>query len=128
MRETDISKTAVITRTPAQAGGLQLHVLLRTAPAAIHPLPPQGALLIGRSSSAAVCVEDTSVSRRHAVLHVGAQLSIEDLGSANGTWVRGARIEAGQRTPISTSEVVEVGSVSVVVQRVAVASVPRRLL
>jgi len=51
-------------------------------------LPPVGTLTIGRGDECAVRIDDPSVSRRHAVLHRGPQLTIEDLGSVNGTLVR----------------------------------------
>jgi len=51
-------------------------------------LPAAGTISIGRGEESAVRIEDLSVSRNHAVLHVGQKLTIEDLGSANGTMVR----------------------------------------
>lgn len=55
-----------------------------------------GENLVGRESDADVVVDAPGVSRRHAVVHVrdgeGA-VEIEDLGSKNGTFVRGYRIE-----------------------------------
>jgi two-component system, NtrC family, response regulator AtoC len=50
-------------------------------------LPPRGSVVIGRDEGCDVRVDDRSVSRRHAVLHIGPPLRIEDLGSANGTYV-----------------------------------------
>ena len=40
---------------------------------------------------ATIRVHDTSVSRLHIRLHLGATLQIEDLGSANGTSLGGNR-------------------------------------
>jgi pSer/pThr/pTyr-binding forkhead associated (FHA) protein len=41
-----------------------------------------------------VWVDDASVSRRHAVIHVdGDRATIEDCGSKNGTFVDGARVD-----------------------------------
>ncbi|XXY92323.1 sigma 54-interacting transcriptional regulator [Sorangium sp. So ce296] len=54
---------------------------------AFAPLPPRGCVVLGRDEGCDVRIEDRSVSRRHAVLHVGPPLRIEDLGSANGTFV-----------------------------------------
>ncbi|WP_441291657.1 sigma 54-interacting transcriptional regulator [Sorangium sp. KYC3313] len=51
------------------------------------PLPPQGCVVLGRDEGCDVRIDDRSVSRRHAALHVGPPLRIEDLGSANGTFV-----------------------------------------
>jgi two-component system response regulator AtoC len=55
-----------------------------------HVLPAGGgSLVIGRAEQCDVRIDDRSISRRHAVLHVGPPLRIEDLGSANGTSIRG---------------------------------------
>ncbi|HMC95446.1 MAG TPA: sigma 54-interacting transcriptional regulator [Polyangia bacterium] len=51
-------------------------------------LPKDGAVTIGRGEGSAVRIDDPSVSRNHAILHVGPRLAIQDLGSANGTMVR----------------------------------------
>jgi DNA-binding winged helix-turn-helix (wHTH) protein len=55
---------------------------------------PAGESVIGRDRGCAVQIDADSVSRQHARLHVtGREVSIEDLGSKNGTWVAGERIE-----------------------------------
>lgn len=49
--------------------------------------------LIGRDSASVVWIDDVSVSRRHARISVDeAGATIEDLGSKNGTYVRGRKI------------------------------------
>ncbi len=50
-------------------------------------------IVVGRSRDCGLVISDGTVSGRHARLtwH-GAVLLVEDLGSANGTWVRGQRI------------------------------------
>jgi two-component system, NtrC family, response regulator AtoC len=52
-------------------------------------LPREGTVTIGRGEASVVRIDDPSVSRNHAILRVGAKLVIQDLGSANGTMVRG---------------------------------------
>ena len=52
-------------------------------------LPRVGKVTIGRGEQSGLQIDDPSVSRSHAVLHVGDKLVVEDLGSANGTLVRG---------------------------------------
>jgi DNA-binding winged helix-turn-helix (wHTH) protein len=54
---------------------------------------PAGESVIGRDRGCAVQIDADSVSRHHARLKVdGREVSIEDLGSKNGTWVAGERI------------------------------------
>jgi DNA-binding winged helix-turn-helix (wHTH) protein len=54
---------------------------------------PAGESVIGRDRGCAVQIDADSVSRHHARLNVvGREVSIEDLGSKNGTWVAGERI------------------------------------
>ena len=54
-------------------------------------------LVIGREG-AAVTIEDSELSRRHAAVRpVDGGIEIEDLGSLNGTFVNGQRIEAPTR-------------------------------
>jgi hypothetical protein len=52
-----------------------------------------GAVVVGRDQSAGLVIDDPEASRRHASLSVeGTTVSVEDLGSTNGTFVNGARI------------------------------------
>jgi len=51
-------------------------------------LPREGTLSIGRDASSGLRIPEPSVSRQHAVLHVGSRLLLEDLGSVNGTMIR----------------------------------------
>jgi DNA-binding winged helix-turn-helix (wHTH) protein len=53
-----------------------------------------GENVLGRAPGAAVCVDHTSVSRRHARIVVSeAGALLEDLGSKNGTFIARRRIE-----------------------------------
>src|SRR6185436_12661323 len=54
-----------------------------------HLLPASGTVTIGRDAASDIRLDHPSVSRQHAILHVGPPLRIEDLGSANGTLVGG---------------------------------------
>jgi DNA-binding NtrC family response regulator len=109
-------------------GGVGLHVLVISPEIfTAIPLPADGTLLVGRSAKAEVLVEDPLASRQHARLHVGNVLSVEDLGSANGTRVRGALIEANKPVIISAGEAVEIGSTVLIVQHSRWSPGPRRL-
>ncbi|MBP2671676.1 MAG: signal peptide protein [candidate division NC10 bacterium] len=53
-----------------------------------------GEVTIGRTPGNTIAIDNAGVSRRHAVIRVkGDKVVLEDLGSANGTFVRGQRIE-----------------------------------
>lgn len=54
-----------------------------------------GRQLLGRDVGADVRIDDEYVSARHAVITtVGDRVSVEDLGSSNGTWLGGEQITA----------------------------------
>jgi hypothetical protein len=57
----------------------------------IQLLPADGALVIGRSESCGLVIDDRRVSRRHARIEwVGGQCTLTDF-STNGTWVKFGR-------------------------------------
>jgi DNA-binding winged helix-turn-helix (wHTH) protein len=69
---------------------------------------PQGTHLIGRGDTCLIRCESPRVSRHHAQVHVTAATAIvEDLGSRNGTWLRGERIEGASE--IQPGDIVCVG-------------------
>ena len=56
-------------------------------------VPLQGSLVVGRGDDAGLRVPSANVSRQHARLTpAGDEVLVEDLGSANGTWLNGKRI------------------------------------
>lgn len=58
----------------------------------------EGETILGRDHLAGVCIHSEKVSRRHARLVVERdRIVLEDLGSKNGTYVRGERIDAPVR-------------------------------
>jgi pSer/pThr/pTyr-binding forkhead associated (FHA) protein len=68
----------------------------------------RGETLIGRAISCAIVADTPSVSRAHArISHLGDAVRIEDLGSANGTLMDGARID--RPTALRSGAVVTVG-------------------
>jgi DNA-binding winged helix-turn-helix (wHTH) protein len=69
-----------------------------------------GENVLGRDRDAVVWLDSSTVSRRHACISItGGQAVIEDLGSRNGTWVGGRKVEAP--TPLADHDEVKVGSV-----------------
>jgi two-component system, NtrC family, response regulator AtoC len=93
---------------------------------ATHPLS-DGAVTIGRSRSSDVAIADESISRRHAILRLREKVTIEDLGSANGTRVRGNELKVGRPVEIVVGELVGLGKISFILQHRSRPSRARRL-
>ena len=73
---------------------------------------------IGRDPTAEVPIDDDTVSRQHARLHVdGDRLWLEDCGSGNGTFVSGERLEPGVRVPIELDTGIRFGAITGVIAR-----------
>ncbi len=76
-----------------------------------------GVISIGRTPDNQIVVPHPQVSSRHAqIVRDGDNIFIEDLRSANGTFVRGARVAPGQRVPIQNGEKVQIGPMPLLVQ------------
>src|SRR5690349_4619427 len=70
---------------------------------------PLGQFVIGRTSDCQLSLDDPLVSRRHAVLTVELDgVFIDDLGSRNGVFLNGQRIE--QRARIADGDAIRIGS------------------
>jgi ABC-type multidrug transport system ATPase subunit len=73
-----------------------------------YPIPADGIIVIGRSPDVEVTIDSPNVSWQHARIYViGGAWVIEDLGSANGTFVNGARV---QRAPVTAEDTLSLGS------------------
>src|SRR3954470_10095709 len=81
-----------------------------------HPLTPGAQLVIGRADECHIQVDVPALSRKHALIRVGPPLTVEDLGSVNGTRLRGEKLVAGTRTPLRAGDAIEVGPLTIVVQ------------
>jgi DNA-binding NtrC family response regulator len=84
---------------------------------AMCPIRDASGVTLGRSPECDVVIEDASVSRRHALLRLAPEPTIEDLGSRNGTAVDGRRIDPGLAVPIEVGTCVELGTASVFLVR-----------
>ena len=88
------------------APAVQLPVLVETS-GREHQLRP-GSNVLGRSGS--IAFEDTRVSRRHCeVMMAEGRVTIEDLGSTNGTSVNGEKLAQGQKKALESGQVVSLG-------------------
>jgi two-component system response regulator AtoC len=112
---------------PSSPAALELLVVASDG-VRVTPLPARGQVMLGRGDECEVRIENRSVSRRHAVIHIGEALRIEDLGSANGTFVRDLRSASDttgaqplrklsrESIQITVGERVNLGSVPIVVR------------
>jgi DNA-binding NtrC family response regulator len=91
------------------------------------PLPRTGTITIGRAVDADVRIDDPSISRRHAVLHIGPPLRVEDLGSKNGIRVGDRRLAPGGTVELTDDALVDLGPVLLIVQAAGAARRPRPL-
>jgi DNA-binding winged helix-turn-helix (wHTH) protein len=78
----------------------------------------EGETLLGRAADAQVRFEVPGVSRRHArIIISGVNVSLEDMGSQNGTYVRGDRISS--RTTLRDGDEIRLGPVAIVFRLVS---------
>lgn len=65
--------------------------------------------IIGRDQGCQICIDTEGISRHHARLSFqGYELTVEDLGSANGVFIEGVRIQLPTR--VRPDQQVEVGN------------------
>ena len=91
-------------------------VVMRDDTVTSHALIELGEVVVGRGQEADVRIEHPSVSRRHLAIEVGPVVRVRDLGSANGTSLRGARLPAARAIEIGPNETFLAGDVALVVQ------------
>lgn len=108
---------------------LELVVFAASDEGLIYPLPSSGKVILGRAEDANVRIDDPSVSRRHAALHLDPPMRVEDLGSSNGTFVRRreerlsaadtrkVHRKAGETFAVDVGECIVVGSVVATIRR-----------
>jgi len=90
--------------TPAR--GVRLRLFLENREIALR----EGENLLGREDESVAWLESPTVSRRHArILVSGGKATLEDLGSKNGTFVRGRRLT--MPSPLSDGDEIRVGQV-----------------
>lgn len=95
---------------PGRAAGPQLRGLTGGVTGKTFSLT--GTVTVGRVGNVDIQIDDDSVSRRHAELVVnGREVTLKDLGSANGTTVNGAPIN--EETILNPGDIVQFGVVEV---------------
>ncbi len=73
------------------------------------PLAAKAEFTLGRGSSADVEVHLADLSRRHACFRLEPSFAVCDLGSTNGTFVRGAKLTPHEFVPVEVGEPIVVG-------------------
>lgn len=93
---------------PVAAANVRVRLRWPDGRAALH----DGEHVLGRDPDVDLFIDSPSVSRRHALITVTAtSVTIEDLGSKNGTFVTGRSVDAP--TPLADGDVIRLGSVEV---------------
>jgi two-component system, NtrC family, response regulator AtoC len=82
----------------------------------VVPLPLAGTLTVGRGSKCDVVIESGSVSRHHANLAIGQTVTVEDMGSSNGTVVEGVKVAPNQPVALTVGVPFLVGAVTLMLQ------------
>jgi two-component system, NtrC family, response regulator AtoC len=99
-----------------QPTGLRLLVIIGAEPHA-YPLTDGMSLVVGRGKTATLVIDHPSLSREHARIEVrDNSVTLEDLGSRNGTRVRGELLQPGMRVPVVVGDAVVLGAVLVALQ------------
>jgi two-component system response regulator AtoC len=116
--------TVAVAQPRAAAAGLRLRVLGAGTSVEVE-LPEHGEVVIGRAPTAAVRIDHPSLSRQHASLLVTTSgVHLQDLGSRNGTFVNGRRLEVGESLRLGANEIVDIGELTLVIQGQLPASQP----
>lgn len=107
-------------RAAARAPGELGRLVVVAAPAGQPPVGSQFSLgavtTLGRDVNNAIVLDDPFVSGSHAVLAFrGRTWYLEDLGSTNGTYVNGVRVEGP--TPVGYGDELQLGAVRLRLER-----------
>jgi hypothetical protein len=109
---TDTGEGGPVVGRPGRRPGVS-HVLVVDGPGTRHVLE-QGSNILGRGTDADIRLPDTGVSRKHADVQLeDGMVTVEDLGSTNGTLVNGRRVG---RQDLADGDVIRIGH-SVLVYR-----------
>ncbi|MBN2351809.1 MAG: FHA domain-containing protein [Spirochaetales bacterium] len=80
-------------------------------------LPVTGQITIGREPENTIHIEDSMVSRYHALVQkIKNAYFIKDLDSTNGTFVNGHEIPKGSYVKLNKSDIIRIGRTDIVIQ------------
>jgi two-component system, NtrC family, response regulator AtoC len=124
-KRADLPTVVESSSTTGGAFELVLMVVWRDGRSSVFPIVHPSALKIGRGRDCQIQIEEPGVSRTHALLHVGKNpsvLSIEDLGSSNGTRFRGEPMPPRTPQTLRPGDTFEIGGLLLTVQHRPVAA------
>ncbi len=123
----DVTATKVVVASDQPQRRMVLHVHLNEG-SYVQPLPSHGTVRIGRHPGSDFLLRDPSVSREHAVLTIGDEISITDLGSRNGTRVGHSRVGDGVAAPLQAYQLFSIGDVVASIEFTPGVGLGRRVL
>ncbi|MCO4773554.1 MAG: ATP-binding cassette domain-containing protein [Deltaproteobacteria bacterium] len=84
-------------------------------------LAPGSSLVVGRDAAANIVLDTPNVSRLHALIERASleHWFVTDLGSRNGTWLNGHRLEAKERTAVLPDDDLRLGPHPIDLSRLA---------
>ena len=86
-------------------------ILIRGTPQGHRFFITADEMIIGRDPAADISIPDASISRKHAkVTRSGNDVTIEDLGSSNGTSINGKKLEPGKIVTLSKEDLIKLGN------------------
>ena len=105
----DDYSTSVSVEQVLRDTGNRPYLIVLAGPNVGEMYPVEGAeSLVGRGTNASLHLDDDGISRRHVRIVVkGKDVRIEDLGSANGTFINGERVSAA---PLRDGDKIQLGS------------------
>jgi diguanylate cyclase (GGDEF)-like protein len=86
-------------------------ILIRGTPQGHRFFITKDEMIIGRDPSADISITDPSISRRHArVTRSEHGVTLEDLGSSNGTSINGKKVEPGKVVNLAKEDLIKLGN------------------
>ncbi len=82
-----------------------------------RPLTPDSTVTVGRGQAADLTIDDPELSRLHVRLRFDGVLHVCDLGSSNGTLVRGTAVVPQAWVAVGPGEGIEIGSTTLMLEQ-----------
>jgi serine protease Do len=101
---------------PAPPAEWRLSVRTGADTGRVEQLPDGSEISLGRSPESTFMLQDPRISARHAVVRrQDGKVTVQDLGSANGTYVNGDVVEGNDRREVKAGDEIQLGETIIVV-------------